>query len=153
GCLGWGYEQVYYKLKSTGEIGKFPASQRTQIVPLDSVGPKYSWVVFKVNIFDFEIPIDLISSARGPYLTLSMTQPVHAVMTPDFVLDEEDPEPGVIGQYGYGYSVVPNPGYKTIFAAGPSQIRSTIETLSFRVMETGEVRSHMNFLTPQPARI
>jgi len=150
---GWGYEQVYYKLERTGEIGKFPENSRYDLVNLDEAGSKYQWVVFKVNIYHFEFPVDLAGKANGPKLVISMQQPVHAVMTPDFLLDEEKPGPGILGQYGYGYSVVPDPTYKTLFAAGPSQITNTIETLHFRVLDTGEVRAHMDFITPQPPRI
>jgi hypothetical protein len=150
---GWGYEQIYYKLKKTGEIGKFPDKEATCIVPLDSVGTTYAWVVFKASIYHFDFPVALTGVANGPELTISMMQPVYAVMTPDFLVDREDPEPGVLGEYGYGYSVVPDPNYKTLFAAGPSQITHTIETLSFRVLDTGEIRSHMDFITPQPPRI
>ena len=49
--------------------------------------------------------------------------------------------------------MVPNPNYKTLFAAGPSKLTDTIETLHLRVLETGEVRAHMDFITPQPAQI
>jgi hypothetical protein len=132
---GWGYKQRY------------------DLVSLDEVGPKYKWVVFKVNIYHFDFPIDIAGYANGPKLVISMQQPVHAVMTPDYLVDRENPEPGVLGEYGYGYSVVPDPTYKTLFAAGPSQITNTIETLHFRVLDTGEVRAHMDFITPQPARI
>ena len=148
---GWGYEQWYYKLRETGEIGKFPDSERYQTVDLREIGRKYDWVVFKVDIFQFDFTIPPVPT--GPALQIPMPQPVYTVCTPDFVVDEENPRPGVLGEYGYGYSVVPNPNYKTLFAAGPSKLANTIETLSLRVMDTGEVRAHMDFITPQPAQI
>jgi len=58
-----------------------------------------------------------------------------------------------VGEYGYGYSVVPNPTRDPIVTDGPATIKRTIETLTFRVLENGSVRAHMNFITPQPARI
>lgn len=148
---GWGYEQWYYKLDSTGEVGKFPDSQRYQTVDLREIGTKYSWVVFKVTIYHFDFVIPL--GSNGPSLVIPVPQPVYAVMTPDFVINRPNPAPGVIGEYGYGYSVVPDPTYKTLFAAGPSEITNTIETLHFRVLDTGEVRAHMDFITPQPPAI
>jgi hypothetical protein len=127
---------------------------QTFTVPLSEIGPKYEWVVFKANIYQFDFPIHLAGLPNGPQLTFSLTQPVYAVMTPEFLVDDDHPlEPHVIGRYGYGYSVVPDPMYRTVFAAGPSQITNTIETLTFRVMDTGEVRAHMDFITPQPPRI
>ncbi len=150
---GWGYQQSYYKLKATGEVGKFPDAHSTDLIALDEIGVKYDWVVFKINIYQFDFPLDLTGSANGAKVLISLRQPVHAVMTPDFLIDRENPEPGVLAEYGYGYSVVPDPNYKSVFAAGPSSISNTIETLTFRVLDTGEVRAHMDFITPQPAKI
>lgn len=150
---GWGYSQMYYQLAATGAIGKFPAGEQARIVPLDEIGRTYRWIVFKVDIYQFDYVMRVPGAANGPRLTLSMTQPVHTVMTPEFLLDEENPGPGVLGRYGYGYSVVPDPSHETLVAAGPASITNTIETLSFSVMESGEVRAHMNFITPVPARI
>ena len=149
--FGWGYEQWYYQRADTGEIGKFPDSERYRIIDLREIGTTYSWVVFKVDIFQFDFTIPPVPT--GPKLMIPMPQPVYTVCTPDFVIDAENPRPGVLGEYGYGYSVVPNPNYKTLFAAGPSKITNTIETLHLRVLDTGEVRAHMDFITPQPPQI
>jgi len=148
---GWGYEQWYYQLADSGRVGKFPDSERYQTVDLREIGPKYSWVVFKVNIFQFDFTIPPVPT--GPQIKIPVPQPVYTVCTPDFIVQEEDPRPGVLGEYGYGYSVVPDPTYKTLFAAGPSKITNTIETLHLRVLESGEVRAHMDFVTPQPPQI
>jgi hypothetical protein len=153
GREGWGYRQMYYKLAATGAIGKFPKGQQTLIVPLDDVGSKYSWIVFLVKIHQFDISFSIPGVSNWPNVTLSMTQPVHTVMTPDFLLNEDSPEPGVLGRYGYGYSVVPDLAHRSAVTAGPSTITNTIEMLSFRVLDTGEVRAHMVFITPQPPRI
>lgn len=148
---GWGYEQWYYRLAESGEIGKFPDAERYRTIDLREIGRKYSWVVFKVNIFQFDFTIPPVPT--GVQLKIPVPQPVYTVCTPDFVVDEENPRPGVLGEYGYGYSVVPDPTYKTLFAAGPSKITNTIETLTLRVLDSGEVRAHMDFVTPQPPQI
>lgn len=149
--FGWGYEQWYYRLEESGEIGKFPDAERYRIIDLREIGRRYSWVVFKVNIFQFDFTIPPVPT--GVQLKIPLPQPVYAVCTPDFVVDEENPRPGVLGEYGYGYSVVPDPNYKTLFAAGPSKLTNTIETLHLRVLDSGEVRAHMDFVTPQPPQI
>ena len=157
---GWVYEQCYYKLKATGETGKFSDEERFDLISLLEVGRKYAWVVFKPNIHHFDIEFPLAGTANGPRLVISSVQPVYAVMTPDFLVDDEEErldehEPGrtVLGQYGYGYSVVPDPTKKSVIAVVPSAISNTIETLTFRVLDNGEVRAHMDFITPQPSRI
>jgi hypothetical protein len=153
GREGWGYRQMYYKLAATGAVGKFSPAQQQLIVPLDDVGAKYSWIVFLVKIHQFDMSFGIPGVANGPNVTLSMTQPVHTVMAPEFLVDEDNPEPGVLGRYGYGYSVVPDLAHRTAITSGPSTITNTIEMLSFRVLNTGEVRAHMEFITPQPPRI
>ncbi|HVT60575.1 MAG TPA: hypothetical protein VHR45_19535 [Thermoanaerobaculia bacterium] len=149
---GWGYQQWYYELQESGRIGKFPESSRYDIVGLQEVGSKYSWVVFLVTIYHFDFTLDF-GGANGPKLVISTPQPVYAVMTPDFIVNRKNPEPGVLGEYGYGYSVVKNPTVKSVIAALPATIDNTIETIHFRVLETGEVRAHMDFITPQPPKI
>ncbi len=151
-AYGWGYEQCYYKLKRTSEIGKFPDDQRYETVDLLEIGRKYSWIVYAVNIFHFDLTIKL-AGPKGPKVVIPQMQKVYAVLTPDYVVSEENPRPGVLGEYGYGYSVVPNPNDKGVFAAGPSSIQNTLETLRLTVLESGEVRAHMDFITPLPARI
>ena len=150
---GWGYEQVFYKLKGTGEVGRFPDNQQRCIVPLEEIGTKYAWIVFKVDIFHLNAPVNLLGLANGPRLTVSLQQPVYTVMTPDYLVDQEDPEPGVVGKYGYGYSVIPNPTYKSLLAVGPSSLTHTIERLTFRLLKTGEMRAHMDYVMPQPQRV
>ena len=150
---GWAYQQAYYKLEATGEIGRFPDAEQTQIVPLDEIGKKYSWVVFRVNIYHLNMPFDLMDTPHGPQINMSLLEPVYTVMTPDYLVDEDNPEPGVVGRYGYGYSVVPNPTVSTLLAAAPSGLTHTIETLTFRLLDTGEIRAHMDFIMPQAPRI
>ena len=150
---GWAYQQLYYKLESTGEIGKFTDSEQTQIVPFYEIGRTYSWVVFVVNIYDLDMPFNLTDSPNGPQINFSLLQPVHTVMTPDYLTDEANPEPGVVARYGYGYSIVPNPTVTPLLAAAPSALTHTIETLAFSLLETGEIRAHMDFIMPQAPRI
>ncbi|HVT19298.1 MAG TPA: hypothetical protein VHQ90_24355 [Thermoanaerobaculia bacterium] len=149
---GWGYQQCYYKLKATGQIGKFPASRSYEIIDLREVGTRYDWVVFLVTIFHFDIVLPP-AGAHGPKIVIGMPQPVYTVMTPDFVVNQENPAPGVLGEYGYGYSVVQDLTVISPIAALPSTLKNTIETITFRVLESGEVRAHMDFITPQPPRI
>ena len=149
---GWAYNQVYYQL-TTGETGKFPESQQTQMMPLYDVGRKYNWVVFRVNIYHLNSPLHLTDSPNGPMLNASLLEPVYTVMTPDYLLDETRPEPGVLGRYGYGYSVLADPTKTPLLAASPSALTYTIETLAFTLLDTGEIRAHMDFIMPQPPRI
>ncbi|HEX9941644.1 MAG TPA: hypothetical protein VGG03_06495, partial [Thermoanaerobaculia bacterium] len=55
--IGFGYSQLFYKRAGSGEIGKFPESERYAIVDLREIGPKYEWIVLRVKIFDFNFVI------------------------------------------------------------------------------------------------
>lgn len=150
---GWQYRQIYYRLKNNGCIGKFSETDGRNPISLDEVGKKYAWVVFKCIMHKMEIPFGLAGTNSGPRLTISMTQPVFGVMTPEFLMNEDDPEPGVIGRYGYGNSVVPDPNNKSLMAAGPGSLSNAIETLHFRLLDTGEIRARSQFIMPQPDRM
>jgi hypothetical protein len=149
---GWGYQQWYYQLAETGQIGKFPDSRRYDIVDLREVGTRYAWVVYLVTIYHFDVTLPP-AGVHGPKIVIGTPQPVYTVMTPDFVVNRENPEPGVLGEYGYGYSVVKDPTVISPIAALPSAIDNTIENIRFRVLASGEVRAYMDFITPQPPRI
>ena len=149
--LGWGYRQKFYKL-ADGTIGKFTPDQQASLIALDDIFPKYSWIVYEVRIHQFDMSFQLPGSAKGATINASSMQPVHTVLTPRFLVDEEHASPGIVGEYGYGYSVVPNPVGDPILT-GPATLKQTIETLTFRVLDDGSVRAHMNFITPQPTRI
>src|SRR5229473_878372 len=52
---GFGYFQIYYKLRESGLVGKFPAHLEDRIVDLREIGDKYEWIVAKSRIFNFNL--------------------------------------------------------------------------------------------------
>ena len=42
---GFGQTQLYYKLRETGRIGKFPEREQYAVVDMREIGTKYDWIV------------------------------------------------------------------------------------------------------------
>ena len=54
---GFGYSQWFYKLRRTGEIGRFPEGRRFAIIDLREIGETYEWIVVRVKIFNFTVQV------------------------------------------------------------------------------------------------
>ncbi|HVF43016.1 MAG TPA: hypothetical protein VM936_08400 [Pyrinomonadaceae bacterium] len=148
---GFGFRQLYYKLAATGEVGKFPVRERPAIIDLREIGTKYEWVVLRVRIYDFNFTFQPFGPG-GPSVSVPLNEQSNLIMSREFVEDEQDPEPGVIGRYGLGYAFVREltPG---LTAYGPGEFRAAIETFRFDVRESGEARVRMVFVADRPERV
>jgi hypothetical protein len=147
---GFGFTQLYYKLRD-GQIGKFPSRIESAIVDLHDIGQKYEWIVVKVRIFDFAFSF----KPFGPdtvELSLPLDEWSYLVLSPDFILDDDNPGPGLIGAYGLGYAFIKNPTTGLI-AYGPGEFDAAFELINFRVRENGVVCVDMVFVANRPERI
>src|SRR5919202_6698115 len=122
---GFGFTQHFYKLRSTGRVGKFPAGSESQIVDLREIGRKYEWVVVKVRIFDFAFNFRLGGSG-SPTLSVPLTEESYLVLSRDFILNEDDPAPDTLGRYGIGYAFIRDPT-EGLIGYGPGQFSAAIE--------------------------
>lgn len=149
--IGFGFTQHYYKLKETGEVGKFHRREHWTIVDLREIGTRYEWIVLKVRIFNFNMTFRVLGSERAQ-LVLPLMEESYLVLSSDFVLNETDPEPGVLGRYGFGYAFVRNES-AGLLAYGPGEFEAAIELIQFHVLASGETRAHLVFVVNQPDRI
>lgn len=149
--IGFGFTQFYYKLRDTGEIGKFHRREHWTIVDLREIGARYEWIVLKVRIFDFNMTFRVLGSERAK-LVLPLIEESYLVVSGDFVLNETDPEPGVLGRYGFGYAFVRNES-AGLLAYGPGEFEAAIELIQFHVLANGETRAHLVFVVNRPDRI
>ncbi len=166
---GWGYSQKYFKLSKNGYIGKFPANRQTEIVDVRQIGGHhdhdhdksariYDWIVLDVNIFDFTLNFPPFTS--GAQLGLPFRAIAKVVMSPDFILDEDDPEElnpnnprpndKVVGRYGWGYCFIKPPDPDTFLAYGPEGLGPAFMSFHFDVHESGDVRLYNYFTANQP---
>lgn len=145
---GFGFAQLYYKLRETGRVGKFPETRRYTIVDLRDIGDRYEWIVLKVSIFNFNFDFELLGP-NAPRLQIPLEESSYLVMTRDFVSDEDDPTHDLIGDYGFGYAFIRDPVARSL-TFGPGQFDAAIELINFRVLDTGETRVRMVFVVNRP---
>lgn len=148
---GFGYSQLYYKRAGSGEIGKFPEAERNAIIDLRHLGPKFEWIVVKVDIFQFDVSIKPFGD-DGPVFSLPLSEESYLIMTRDFVTDKTRPKPGRLGRYGLGYAFIKNPG-PSLLGWGPGEFDAAFQTIDFRVQERGAIRVDMTFVANRPTEI
>jgi hypothetical protein len=149
---GFGYQQLFYKLSASGEIGKFAEEDRFAIVDLREIGEKYKWILAKGRIFNFNLSfapwgLDL------PYLEVPLKEETFLVLSPDFIVDEDNPEPGVAKRCGVGYALLDNPGSGGLLAYGPGRFGTGFQSIQFRVLEGGSTFVRMGFVVNRPRHI
>lgn len=146
---GFGFSQLYYKLRNGGQIGKF--EDEYAIVDLREIGPKYEWIVLKVKIFDFSLKAEPFGS-KGPKLVYGLDEESYLVLSAEFIVDENQPPPGLLGRYGLGYAFIKSPS-QGLIAYGPGEFDAACELIHFHVGEKGQITVRMTFVVNQPSRI
>lgn len=145
---GFGFVQLYYKLRENGLIGKFPPGSRLAIVDMREIGEKYEWVVINNRIFDFNISFGPAGD-NFPWVEIPLREQELGVISADFILNREGPEAGVLGEYGMGIATLKNP-HKRLVAYGPGYFEAGFETIRFRVLSDGTVRVRLVFVANRP---
>jgi len=151
--VGFGYQQLYYKLRDSAKIGKFAAGEQSAIVDLRDIGTVYDWIVVKVDIFDFNLSFAPFG-ATAPKLQMPMKESTYLVLGPPFITHDDGPEPGVVGRYGFGYAFVPYaPEGAGMIAYGPGHFAAAIQNFDFTVRADGEIRVRAAFVVNRPDQI
>jgi hypothetical protein len=149
--IGFGFTQLFYKLRSTGAIGRFSSDQSSAIVDLREIGSTYDWIILRVRIFDFSVRARLFG-ARGPELVFTLNEDSYLIVSPELITNRDDPEPGVLGEYGVAYSFIKSP-QSGLLAYGPGEFEAAVEDIRFRVLANGQIRVRMVFVANRPASI
>jgi len=148
---GFGYSQLYYKLRS-GEIGKFRRRRECEVVDVREIGPTYEWLVVKVRIFDFNLRFQPLGP-RAFTLNIPIDQETYVVLSPEFITVVDDPGGDLIGQYGFGYSLLQFDPGPSIFAYGPGYFRAGFQLITFDVRRDGTTLVKMAFVANRPEQI
>ena len=145
---GFGFSQLYYKT-TAGEIGKF--LDTSAIVDMREIGGKYEWIVLKVRIFNFSVPTRPFGET-GPEVLLNLDEESYVVVSSDFILDQERPAPGILGEYGIGYAFIKSqkPGF---LAFGPGEFAMAMQLIQFQITESGDINVHMPFVVNRPTKV
>jgi len=149
--IGFGFTQLFYKLRSTGEIHRFSAEKASAIVDLREIGPIYEWIVLRVRIFDFSVRSRPLGE-RGPEIGFTLNEDSYLILSGEQVVDRDSPEPGVLGEYGVAYAFVKSPP-SGLLAYGPGEFEAAVEDIRFRVLADGQIRVRMAFVANRPASI
>jgi hypothetical protein len=149
---GFGYTQLYYKLRGSGAVGKFPRHLQPRVADLRRLDDIYEWIVLRVDIFNFNITFTPF--AGGSFsLYFPLREETYVAISRDFVTDRDDPSPDLLGRYGLGYALLkpaPNP---TIFAYGPGHFDAGFQTIDFVMNERGQINVRMVFVSNRPRRV
>ncbi len=148
---GFGFTQHYYKLRETGEIGKFNRHDSNAIVDLREIGDKYEWIVLKVRIFNFNVNVP-VPGTQDARVVIPLLEESYLVVNRDFVYNEESPEENILGRYGFGYAFIRSPE-TGLLAYGPGEFNAAIELIRFELTAEGEIRARLVFLVNRPDNI
>jgi hypothetical protein len=149
---GFGYTQLYYKLRESGFIGKFPSHLQPRISDLRRMNDIYEWIVLRVDIFNFNLSF---TPFAGDLFSLSfpLREETYIVISRDFVTNRDDPTPDQLGQYGFGYALLRPAPRKTIFAYGPGHFAAGFQLIDFNVDRRGKINVRMVFVSNRPQRV
>jgi hypothetical protein len=152
--VGFGFSQLFYKCagcSGDGCIGAFPEVDRYAIADLREIGSKYRWTLLNVRIFDFSFSFQPFGVGT-PSVVFPLREGSYLVMDRAFVINEDDPAPGVLGRYGFGYSFIKNP-QTGLIAYGPGEFDAAIELIYFTVYADGRVRADAVFVANRPTEV
>jgi hypothetical protein len=149
--IGFGFQQFYYKEAGNGTVRPFPESERTAIVDLRRIGPELEWILTYVQIFDFNF-VTQPFGPQTPTLSVPLNEGSFLITNRAFVIDEEAPEPDLLGRYGFGYAFIKNPE-PSLFAYGPGEFEAAFEIIQFSVKKDGSICAEAIFVVNRPTAI
>ena len=149
---GFGYSQLYYKLRESGYIGKFPAHLQPRIVDLRRLDDIYEWIVLQVNLFNFNL--SYTPFADGLFtLRFPQEEEIYIAISRDFIKNQTDPSLDLLGRYGLGYALLKPAPRKTIFAYGPGEFEAGFQLIDFEISKKGQSCVRMAFVSNRPVQI
>ncbi len=148
---GMGFTQVCLKRRGVEEIETVPEEHREEVIDLREIGPTFEWMILRLQVYQFNVSVRPLGST-SPHLLVPLKEESYLIVTPDFIRNVDDPEPGVLGEYGFGYAFIRNP-HRGPFAYGPGEFEAAFQTINFRVLDSGEVWVKMTFVSDQPQKV
>ena len=151
--IGFGFEQLYYKRRE-GPIGKFAPEDQAAIVDLRELGSVYEWIVLKVEIYNFHLSYAPLGSS-APKMVYPLKEQTYLLLGPQFVRNREKREPGVLGEYGYGYAFMPYApgGPDEMIQYGPGHFAAAFQSVYFKVETSGEIKVRASFVVNRPDKV
>ncbi len=148
---GFGFSQIHYKRRGDAEAGSFAEEERGAIVDLRRFDDEFEWIVLKNPIFSFGLDLKPFGKS-GPQMRMPAKVFNYLVLSPDFVVNEERPEPGIRGRYGFGYAFVNDPE-PSAFGYGPGKLEPAFEQMVWEIRDSGEITVRAVFVAEEPRGI
>lgn len=148
---GFGFQQLYYKLRGSGRIGRFSEAESYAIVDQRELATKYEWVVANVQVFDFQLSFPLDPDL--PRVSLPLSESQYIILSDAFVADQIEPEPGIRGRFQFGYAMLKPLHDDSVLAYGPGQFDAGFQLFTFTVGDDSVIRVRMPFVVNRPTRI
>ncbi len=148
---GFGYEQLFYKLRDGGRIGRFATGERFAIVDQRELFSRYEWIVANVKIFDFALAFPLDPGL--PRFELPLPESQLVIFHRAFVEDEPGRPGGEADRYQFGYAMLRSPDDDSVLAYGPGRFDAGFQLFTFTVASDSQVRVRMPFVVNRPQRI
>lgn len=149
--VGFGYSQLYYKLKGSGQVGRFSVQDEAAIVDLREIGTKYEWILAKVNIFDFNLKLSPFGDTN-PSVVVPLKEDNYLVLSKDFITHQES-SPDLLGRYGFGYALIKYATSESILAYGPGRFKRGFQLINFDVDRKGQTHARLAFVVNRPEKI
>jgi hypothetical protein len=149
---GFGYEQLYYKLRGSDRVERFPAAERFAIIDQRELATRYEWVVAKVQIFNFVLSFP--TDPGLPRIAFPLSgEAQYIIFSNVFVEDRTDPLPGAGGRFQFGYAMLKPRHDDSVLVYGPGQFDAGFQLFTFTVAGDGTVRVRMPFVVNRPTQI
>jgi hypothetical protein len=149
---GFGYSQLYFKLRDDFRIGKFSERQSPTITDLREVQSYYDWLLLSVRIFSFNL-----SYAPGGSALPSVNVPLHedsrVILAPQFLTVDETECNGRIAEYGFGYALLNEVSESSALSYGPGRFQAGFQLIQFRLLNDGQTFVRTVFVANRPDRI
>jgi len=151
--IGFGYSQLYYKLRGSNEVAKFEKKEECAIVDIRQIGTKYEWLVVKVRVFNFDLTFTPFGPGT-PSLKVPLNEETYIILSPEFItVTDGDEKDKPFGQYGFGYAILKYEREDGIFAYGPGRFRAGFQLINFDLSHEGISRVKLVFVVDRPQRV
>jgi hypothetical protein len=149
---GFGYSQHYFKLRGSGLVGKFRERDWYTIVDLREIGRTFEWIVVKVRVFDMSLTFRPFGS-QSFTIGFPQNEEFYLVISPEFITCQDNPTPGLLGRYGFGYAILRREARPSVFARSRDIFGTGFQLLNFEINSEGRSAVRLVLVVNRPESI
>ncbi len=134
---GFTFHRLLYR-GADGGYGKFAGAESSGAVDWRELGPKYQWVLLRVDVNDFVLPM-------GPF-EKKLDEAACVVPHPAFMREVENPSAGYDLEVTVGYPFIRFAPIPNFFGFGPGKFDIAVKVFSFLLKPSGDIDCRMYFV-------